>query len=150
MHYLPTESTSLLVLLIFGVSRPCLVLASASWAQRASPAAFFFPQQVPSAKPSAELKAALVPGHGLSPVLRSLSSSCQCPAAATQLRPAPRTGWRTAELMLVQRFGQGHVHPCWRSPSLMHLCLSVEYPLFRRDRAMHIKQNWLQTDRRVQ
>lgn len=41
VHYLPTESTSLLVLLIFGVSRLSLVLASASWAQCASPAAFF-------------------------------------------------------------------------------------------------------------
>lgn len=46
---------------------------------------------MPAAKQSAELRAALVPGHGLSLVIRSLGSSCQwrAAAAAAQLSPAP-------------------------------------------------------------
>lgn len=84
--YSRTESTSLLILLILrylGTLPGFCILST-----ECKTSSIFFLQQVLSAKPSAELRVALVPGHSFSQVIRSLGSRCQRPAAAAHLSPA--------------------------------------------------------------
>lgn len=85
--YALADSTShpgLLVVVPLGPALACLLHPE----HRAQDQQHVFLQQVPSPKPSAALGAAVVPGHGLSPVTRSLSSGCQRP----RLSPVPWHG----------------------------------------------------------
>ena len=102
--YSPTESTSLLVLLISWYLWTLLCPGLGILSTECETSSIFFLQQALSAMLRAKLRAALVPGRSLSLVIGSLSSSCQHPAAAA-----------VARARRVRSCGWGHMEAAWEA-----------------------------------